>query len=143
MRELIAEIFTKSFFIKFLKFGMVGFTGVFVDFGITWFTKEILKIQKYIANAIGFTSAATSNYYLNRIWTFESTNPRVMVEYTEFIIISTIGLGINTLVLWLLVSKFKMNFYVAKIFAIAVVTVWNFLANAFITFNPDRTFFVY
>ncbi|MEJ2594987.1 MAG: GtrA family protein, partial [bacterium] len=99
--------------------------------------------QKYVANAIGFTTAATSNYILNRIWTFESTNPRVMVEYTEFITISIIGLGINTLVLWLLVSRFKMNFYVAKIFAIAVVTLWNFFANAFITFNADRTFFVY
>ncbi len=139
----MAEIFTKAFFIKFLKFGAVGFTGVFIDFGITWIVKEKLKVQKYVANAIGFTTAASSNYFLNRIWTFESTNPRVMVEYTEFIIISLIGLGINTLVLWLLVSRFKMNFYVAKIFAIAVVTLWNFFANAFITFNPERTFFVY
>lgn len=139
----MAEIFTKAFFIKFLKFGVVGFSGVFVDFGITWIAKEKLKIQQYVANAIGFTTAATTNYFLNRIWTFESTNPRVMVEYTEFITISLIGLGINTLVLWLLVSKFKMNFYVAKIFAIGVVTLWNFFANALITFNPDRTFFVY
>ena len=139
----MTEIFSKEFLLKFVKFGIVGFTGVFIDFGITWFTKEILKIQKYVANAIGFTSAATSNYILNRIWTFESTNPRVMVEYTEFIIISLIGLGINTLVLWLLVSKLKMNFYIAKLFAIAVVTLWNFFANAFITFNPDRSFFIY
>lgn len=137
------QIFTKAFFLKFLKFGVVGFTGVFVDFGITYLAKEKLHIQKYVANAIGFCSAATTNYFLNRIWTFESTNPRVMVEYTEFFAISLIGLGINTLVLWLLVSRFKMNFYVAKLFAIVVVTVWNFFANVFITFNPERTFFVY
>lgn len=139
----MSEYLTKSFFFKFLKFGLVGFSGVFVDFGITWFTKEKLHIQKYIANAIGFSSAASSNYFLNRVWTFESTNPRVMAEYTEFFVISLIGLGINTLVLWLLVSRFRINFYVAKIFAIAVVTVWNFLANALITFNADRTFFLY
>jgi putative flippase GtrA len=132
------QFFSKAFLIKFLKFGVVGFTGVFVDFGITWLTKEKLHIQKYVANAIGFTSAATTNYFLNRIWTFHSTNPKVMVEYTEFFVISLIGLGINTLVLWLLVSKFKMNFYVAKLFAIAVVTIWNFLANAYFTFNPER-----
>lgn len=137
------EYLTKAFFLKFLKFGIVGFTGVFVDFGITWITKEKLHVQKYVANAIGFITAASSNYFLNRIWTFESTNPRVMVEYSEFFIISMIGLGVNTLVLWLLVSKLKMNFYVAKLFAIGVVTIWNFLANALITFNPDRTFFIY
>ena len=131
----MAEIFTKAFFIKFLKFGAVGFTGVFIDFGITWIVKEKLKVQKYVANAIGFTTAASSNYFLNRIWTFESTNPRVMVEYGEFLLISMIGLGINTFVLWLLNSKFKMNFYLAKLFAIGVVTIWNFLANYFYTFG--------
>ena len=134
----MAEFFTKSFFIKFLKFGIVGFPGVFVDFGITYLAKEKLKIQKYVANAIGFTTAASTNYFLNRIWTFESNNPRIGLEYTEFFIISLIGLAINTLILWLLVSKFRMNFYIAKIFAIAVVTVWNFLANLLITFNTEN-----
>ena len=41
------------------------------------------------------------------------------------------------LVLWLIVSRFKINFYVAKFFAICVVTLWNFLANFFITFNQS------
>jgi len=137
----MTEFFTKSFFIKFLKFGIVGFTGVFVDFGITYLAKEKLHIQKYVANAIGFTTAASTNYYLNRIWTFESTNPRIGLEYAEFFIISLIGLAINTLILWLLVSKFRMNFYIAKIFAIAVVTVWNFFANLLITFNTENPLF--
>lgn len=137
------EIFSQAYFYKFLKFGVVGFSGLFVDFGITYLTKEKLGVPKYIANAIGFITAATSNYFLNRVWTFQSHNPEVMVEFTEFFIISMIGLGLNTLLLWVLVSRFKINFYVAKVFAIGLVTVWNFLANAFITFNPDRVFFVY
>lgn len=135
----MSGLLSQSLFLKFLKFGVVGFSGVFVDFGITYLTKEKLRIPKYIANAIGFSTAATTNYFLNRIWTFKSTNPEVMVEFTEFFVISMVGLGINTLILWLLVSKFKMNFYVAKIFAIAVVTVWNFFANVLITFNPDKS----
>lgn len=134
----MSELFSKVFIIKFIKFGVVGFSGLFVDFGITYITKEKLRIPKFIANAIGFSSAATSNYFLNRIWTFESTNPRMMVEFTEFFIIAMIGLVINTFILWLLVTYTRLNFYVAKVFAIAVVTFWNFFANAFITFNPDQ-----
>lgn len=122
---------------KFIKFGVVGFSGLFVDFGLTYITKEKLHIPKYVANAIGFMSAATSNYFLNRIWTFESHNPEIMLEYSQFILISIIGLVINTFILWLLVSRFKFNFYLAKVFAIGVVTVWNFFANLFITFSPD------
>ncbi len=139
----MSSIFNQAYLFKFLKFGVVGFSGLFVDFGITYLTKEKLNIPKYIANALGFLTAATTNFFLNRVWTFESDNPEVMVEFTEFFIISIIGLGLNTLLLWLLVSRFKMNFYVAKVFAIGLVTIWNFLANAFITFNPDRAFFLY
>lgn len=134
----MTDFFTADLLQKFIKFGVVGFSGLFVDFGITWFTKEKLKIPKYIANAIGFSAAATTNYFLNRIWTFESSNPEIIVEYGEFLLISIIGLVINTFILYLLVSKLKMNFYLAKVFAIGVVTIWNFFANLLFTFNPDR-----
>lgn len=127
-------MFEKAFLLKFFKFGVVGFSGVFVDFGFTYLCKEIFKIQKYISNAIGFTMAATSNYFLNRIWTFESHNPEVFTEYSKFLIISMLGLLINTLILWILVNRFKKNFYISKLFAIAIVTVWNFFANITFTF---------
>ncbi len=119
---------------KFIKFGVVGFSGLFVDFGFTYLFKEKVMLQKYVANAIGFLLAATSNYMFNRYWTFRSHNPQVLVEYTQFMLISLVGLVINTTVLWLIVNKLKLNFYVAKVLAIGVVTLWNFGANAFITF---------
>lgn len=130
----MVDILTRDVAYKFFKFGVVGFSGVLVDFGFTYICKEWLKIQKYIANAIGFTLAASSNYYLNRIWTFHSNNPDVATEYGRFLFISLIGLAINTLVLWLLVSKAKFNFYFAKLLAIGVVTVWNFVVNLNYTF---------
>ncbi|MDD3742935.1 MAG: GtrA family protein [Lentimicrobiaceae bacterium] len=130
----MVNILTRDVAWKFIKFGIVGFSGVLVDFGFTYICKEWLKIQKYVANAIGFTVAASSNYFLNRWWTFHSQNPEIAMEYTRFLLISIVGLGINTLVLWILVSKGKYNFYLAKLFAIAVVTIWNFIANLNYTF---------
>jgi putative flippase GtrA len=131
----MSEYFSWPFFWKFIKFGVVGFLGVFVDFGFTYVCKEWIKIPKYVANAIGFSIAASSNYLFNRIWTFHSDNPKVMMEFLQFFAISLIGLGINTLILWILVSKYKKHFYLSKLFAIGVVTIWNFLANYFITFR--------
>lgn len=128
-------LLTRELILKFLKFGLVGASGVIVDFGFTYLCKEIFKIQKYIANAIGFTLAATSNYVFNRIWTFHSLNPEIGLEYSKFLLISLVGLGINTLILWTLTSKFNKNFYVSKLFAIGVVTVWNFFFNMMFTFN--------
>ncbi|HOI88499.1 MAG TPA: GtrA family protein [Lentimicrobium sp.] len=130
----MVDLFTRDVAFKFVKFGVVGFSGVIVDFGFTYICKEWLKIQKYIANAVGFTIAASSNYYFNRIWTFHSNNPEIAIEYGRFLFISLIGLLINTLVLWLLVSRAKFNFYFAKLFAIGVVTIWNFVVNLNYTF---------
>ena len=124
----------KVFLLKFIKFCMVGFSGVFVDFGITYFFKEVVKIQKYYANAIGFTTAATTNYVFNRIWTFHSKNPHVVMEFSRFFIIALIGLGINSAIIWLMNGKFKVNFYLSKLVATIIVTVWNFLINAYFTF---------
>jgi putative flippase GtrA len=121
--------------LKFIKFGAVGVTGIIVDFGVTFLCKEVLKIQKYIANAIGFTTAASTNYILNRVWTFQSQDPAIFLQYSKFFVISLIGLGINTLVLWILVSRFHRNFYLSKLFAIGVVMLWNFLANYLYTFH--------
>jgi len=128
-------ILTKELVNKFIKFGVVGASGVIVDFGFTFLGKEILKIQKYIANCIGFTIAASTNYVLNRVWTFHSQNPDIGIEYSKFLLISLIGLGINTFILWTLVSKMKWNFYVSKLFAIGVVTLWNFVFNMIFTFR--------
>jgi putative flippase GtrA len=130
----MGEFFTQAFLLKFIKFGVVGVTGVGVDFGTTYTCKEWIRIQKYISNSIGFTIAASTNYILNRVWTFRSQDPNIVLEYSEFLMISILGLGINNLILWIIHSKFKKNFYLSKLFAIGVVTIWNFLANYFITF---------
>ena len=125
----------KLFILKFLKFGVVGFSGVFVDFGVTYLFKEIIKINKYVSNALGFICAATSNYILNRIWTFQSENADVATEYGKFMLVSAIGLGINSLTLYILTDKLKWNFYLSKIFAIGMATLWNFFANLLFTFK--------
>lgn len=132
---MLESMLTKPMLFKFLKFGVVGFSGVFVDFGITYLLREKAKIQQFVANAIGFSCAATSNYVLNRVWTYQSQNPEVLIEFGQFFFFSLIGLGLNTLILWILVSKFKQNFYLSKLFAIGIVTIWNFLVNTIYTFS--------
>jgi putative flippase GtrA len=118
---------------KFLKFGVVGFLGMVIDFSITYILKEKLKIHRYISSSAGFTIAASSNYLFNRLWTFESNNPKVLVEYGTFIFISLIGLAINNFFLYLFEKR--LRFYWAKLLAIGVTTIWNFFANYYLTFT--------
>ena len=128
------SLLNMAILVKFIKFGVIGFSGMIVDFGLTYLCKEKLQIQKYVSNTIGFTVAATSNWLLNRIWTFASNNPQILSEYLRFLGVSLIGLGINTLILWLLTDKAKLNFYLSKVGAIGITTIWNFLTNNYFTF---------
>lgn len=125
----------KIFILKFIKFCVVGASGMIIDFGATWILKEKLKVNKYIANSTGFVLAATSNYIWNRVWTFQSEDNGIAVEYLSFIGISLIGLLINNIIIYLLNDRLKINFYLSKLLAICVVTLWNFLMNFFFTFN--------
>lgn len=120
---------------KFLKFCIVGFSGLLIDFGTTWLFKERVKINKYVANSAGFLLAASSNYAINRLWTFQSGYQKIAVQYFLFITISFIGLGINNLVIYLLHDRWRLNFYLSKLIAVGVVTIWNFTMNYFFTFS--------
>jgi putative flippase GtrA len=118
---------------KFLKFIIVGFSGMIVDFSITILLKEKLKVNRYISNSAGFTIAASSNYLFNRFWTFESNNPKILIEYSTFFLISLIGLAINNFIIYLFEKKLK--FYFAKFLAIMVTSLWNFTANYYLNFT--------
>ena len=115
----------RNLIIKFFKFGVVGVSGAVIDFGVTALCKGIFGIPGLLANAIGFTLAATSNYFLNRVWTWKSTSKEVGIEYAKFFFVSLLGLGLNSLIVFLLedtsiVPRFvdttlDWNFWVAKI----------------------------
>ena len=122
-------------FLQFIKFCVVGGTGVVVDLGITFLFKEKLKLNKYIANSLGFMAAASTNYLLNRWWTFRSHDPEVAQQYVQFVGISAIGLILNNIIIYLLNDKARLNFYLSKLIAIGLVTLWNFFMNYYFTFT--------
>lgn len=126
---------TSLLILKLLKFVLVGFSGMLIDYGVTCLLKEKAKLNQYLANSAGFILAASSNYIWNRLWTFTSQSEQITREYFSFILISVVGLGINNLVILLLNGRLKLNFYLAKLIAIVVVTAWNFSMNFLITFG--------
>lgn len=136
---------------RFLKFCVVGASGTIVDFGITAVCKGFLGVPELLSNAVGFTVAATTNFILNRVWTWKSKSKQVGAEYLKFFAVSVAGLGINTLMVLMLHNKalvpcpaavgerLDWNFWVAKTVATAVVMAWNFFANNFFTFRKSST----
>lgn len=120
---------------QLIRFCLVGASGMGVDFSVTYALKEWARWNKYVANSLGFVCAATSNWILNRLWTFRSHDPQVARQYLTFIAIAAVGLALNNAVIWLLNDRFKLNFYLSKLLAIGVVTFWNFFMNYYFNFG--------
>lgn len=123
---------------KFIMFSIVGASGVVVDFSVTWLFKEKVRIHKYIANSLGFIVATISNYLLNRFWTFYTEDAQAKFnEFSKFFFIALIGLVINNAILYLFHEKLKWNFYLSKLVAIGIVSIWNFSFNYLYTFTSS------
>ena len=133
----------KPLITKFIKFGIVGASGMVVHFAVLYLLRDVAHINQFVANTIGFVTAATTNYFLNRIWTFRSQEKQVTVEYLKFILVSLIGLGINNGTLWVggrLLPDWNddWRFYILWIVAVGVTTLWNFFGNMLFTFKNSK-----
>ena len=133
----------KPLITKFIKFGIVGASGMVVHFAVLYLLRDVAHINQFVANTIGFVTAATTNYFLNRIWTFRSQEKQVTVEYLKFILVSLIGLGINNGTLWLggrLLPDWNddWRFYILWVVAVGVTTLWNFFGNMLFTFKNSK-----
>lgn len=121
--------------LNLFKYGIVGISGIFIDFGITWFLKEKIRSNKYLANASGFSVAVISNFLLNKYWTFQNHSPNQGWQFLLFLLIAVVGLLLNFILIKFIHGKKKVPFYTAKILAIGIVFCWNYCANTLITFR--------
>jgi putative flippase GtrA len=125
--------------LSLIKFGFTGMSGLVVDFSITWLLKDELHLNKFLANAAGFTMAVISNYIINRLWTFsERERTKVSRQFASFLIVSLIGLLLNSGFVYLFNEQLLLNFYLSKAIAIMLVFFWNFSANYFFVFKNDK-----
>jgi len=120
---------------RLLKYGTVGVIGMTIDFSLTWICKEKLRLNKYLANSIGFCCAVVNNFLLNRYWTFRNTGHSFGGQFAKFILVSLIGLAINNVLLYLFLKNANKNFYFKKLLVIGLVFCWNYFINFLFTFN--------
>ena len=121
--------------LRIIKFGLVGISGMLLDFGITWLLKEKCQTNKFAANSAGFMMAVINNYLLNRYWTFAQQGTIIPQQFLTFFLVSIAGLALNNILLFLLTNKKRLNFYLAKVLVTGIVFIWNYTLNSLYTFH--------
>ncbi len=122
---------------RFLRFGAVGFSGVFVDMAVLYLLSDPTTLawpltrSKIIAGEI----AILNNFLWNDAWTFADVSARQqewhqrLKRFLKFNAICLAGLVLNVLILNLVFNFLIPNRYIANFIAIAVATIWNFWIN--------------
>ncbi|MBD1860270.1 MULTISPECIES: glycosyltransferase [Trichocoleus] len=135
LRHLVRLRLALSPFGRFIRFGFVGLTGLFVDMSVFYLLREGLQLGLTRSNIISVELAILNNFLWNDAWTFSDISSRQQgwrqraKRLLKFNVICLMGLILNTLIVNFLFNALGMNQYVAKLIAIAVVLFWNFWIN--------------
>ncbi len=134
----------KKLFAQIIKFGAVGFLCFFIDYAIMVGLTEFAGIPSLISSGCSYTVSTVVNYILSVTVVFDADKEaNKMVQFVVFVVLSLIGLGINQLCMWggtawleqlmeqsrLLAGYSRYAYMVVKIFATAVVMVYNFITR--------------
>ena len=123
------KIFKNKLLNQILKFGLVGGTAFVIDYVLLYFCTEFLHIHYLISSIISFTVSVIFNYILSIKWIFDVKKKQDVKDFVIFIILSVIGLGINSLIMYVMVEKFGVYYMLSKIVSTAVVMVYNFITR--------------
>ncbi|NET05790.1 MAG: glycosyltransferase [Symploca sp. SIO2B6] len=137
LRHLIRLRFSLGPIGRLLRFGLVGFSGVFVDMIVLYLLSDPTTVSLPLTRSkiIASELAIINNFLWNDFWTFgdiarqQPGKRQRLKRLWKFNIICLGGLILNVLLLNLLFNVFGIDRYVANLSAIAAVTLWNFWIN--------------
>jgi putative flippase GtrA len=123
---------------QFLRFGLVGFSGFVVDTATVYALRGPTGL--YIAGLIAYLLAATSNWALNRSWTFAAEPPApAMRQWLEYLLANSVGFvvnrGIYAVCIWQLPIAARQPI-IALAAGTAVALIVNFLLSRRVFTSP-------
>ena len=120
--------------VQFLMFAGVGAIGTLGHYTILIVLAQFWAVDPVFASSIGFVAGALINYILNYHFTFQS-DKRHAEALTKFLIVATIGAGINGAIMYFGVEHTNIHYLLVQILSTCVVLLWNFIVNKLWTFT--------
>ena len=125
---------------EFMKFGIVGGSGVFVNMGFFFIFTRYAGMRIEFASPLAMEISILTNFFLNNAWTFRKRDTRVgfggrMLRY--HLVTAVAGL-VNYLTLLLLVNVIGMHDMLANLIGILLGTFINFFLNSMWTWRVSE-----
>lgn len=129
--------FDSKKFEEFIKFAIVGGSGVLVNMGLLFLLTRFLSVRLEIASPIAIEISILSNFLLNNMWTFRKRQTPIPFWLRLFRYHLVAGLAgiVNYLVLLVLVNIFGLHDLFSNLIGILMATVVNFTLNSLWTWS--------
>ena len=127
------------FLSKAARFFTVGASGLVINFLVSFLLSNgaLANFWYVQATAIGIAVSITTNFLLNKIWTFEDKRFSVLYtlkQYGLFLIFSSLGISIQLTLVYLMVES-GIPYNLSLICAVAAASISNFILNKKWTFR--------
>jgi putative flippase GtrA len=119
---------------QFFLYLIVGGLSFFVDIGI-FVLLRMAEMSVIPASILSFIAATGANYMLSTVLAFQGGRFRRRTELARFLGVVLVGLALNTALVWCFVYPFGLNPTLAKIIAVPIVLVWNYLGRRLLVFH--------
>ena len=127
------------FLSKAARFFTVGASGLGVNYVISMlFTSGLTDMWYLHANIFGIIASISTNFILNKVWTFEDrdfSRKKILVQYGKFSLFSSLGALVQLGMVFWLVDSYDVVYSLALISAIATAAFSNFILNKKLTFK--------
>tara|TARA_Y100001968_G_scaffold199412_1_gene182950 strand:- start:12399 stop:13505 length:1107 start_codon:yes stop_codon:yes gene_type:complete len=123
---------------KAISFGLVGATGVVIQFLVVYFLMWFVGIDFERALPFAVVTAATSNYLINNSLTFRINrlkNKLLFIGLIKFLIVSSLPIFANVGLATSFFNYVSPNTFLSQLAGIIVVFIWNYAASSRLVWN--------
>lgn len=132
MKKLLYKLFiekTNDIKIQLFRYLFVGGFAAVVNIGALYIFTEVFSLYYLISNVLGFILGLITNYLLSKWLVFAKESQfNKALEFAIYALIGVVGLGFDTLFMWLFTSA-GLYYMISKVISTVLVFIWNFFAR--------------
>lgn len=131
---------------ELVRFCAIGVLGLCLDLGTVIALKELFGLDTRLCAVFGFSVAVTSNFALNRRFTFARARELpLLFSYATYVGTNLAGLGLRMLMIQAMIVLAGIDkgrgYLLTNLFGIVLATLVNFIGAKYFAFDPERVRF--
>ena len=124
--------------VKLVKFCIVGGINTLISLLTFYVLNKILGFNYMVSSVIGYAFGMINSYVLNKKWTFNDKDKKIILQLVKFIVVNGISLGINLVAMYILVDRLHIDSMAAQVIATGFSTSFNYLGSKALVFNSSK-----